>query len=74
MEMNNTMDEIKPITFKKEIEIIITVQAQKTLAGSKYSIDEFTKWALEDQKISMGGQNVMLFLDYKYDESKQKSK
>lgn len=59
---------IKPITFKKEIEIILTPQAQKTLLSSKYSIEEFTKWALEDQKISLGGQNVMLFLEHKYNE------
>jgi hypothetical protein len=66
------MAEIKPISFKKEIEIIITVQAQKALAGSKYSLEEFTKWALEDQKISMGGQNVMLFLEHKYNEEANK--
>ena len=54
------------IVFKKEVEIIITPQAQKILASSKYTIEEFKDWALKDQKISLGGNNVTLFLEQMY--------
>jgi len=59
-------DEIKQITFKKELEIVISVQALKILAGTKYSLEEFEKWALVDQKISLGGNNVSIFLEQMY--------
>ena len=59
-------DEIKQITFKKELEIVISVQALKILAGTKYSLEEFEKWALIDQKISLGGNNVSIFLEQMY--------
>ena len=59
-------DEIKQITFKKELEIVISVQALKILAGTKYSLEEFEKWALIDQKISLGGNNVSVFLEQMY--------
>lgn len=55
------------ITFRKEVEIVVTPQAQKILLASKYSVDDFTKWALEDQKISLGGNNVAIFLEKMHD-------
>jgi hypothetical protein len=56
----------KSIILKKEIEIAITPQAQMVIAGSKYSIEEFEKWALEDTKISLGGNNATVFLEKMY--------
>lgn len=54
------------IIFKKEVEVIITPQAQKIIASSKYSLEDFKKWALETQKISVGGHNATLFLEQMY--------
>ena len=54
------------IIMKKEVEIIITPQAQMIIASSKYNIDDFKKWALEDTKISLGGDNVTIFLEQMY--------
>ena len=54
------------ITMKKEVAIIITPQAQMVIASSKYSIDDFKQWALEDTKISLGGNNATLFLEKMY--------
>ena len=54
------------IIIKKEVEIVITPQAQKILASSKYTIDQFKDWALNDQKISLGGNNVAIFLEQMY--------
>ena len=59
------------ITFRKEVDVTISPQAQKVLAGTKYSIDDFKKWALEDQKISLGGHNAVLFLEAMYNDDKQ---
>jgi hypothetical protein len=55
------------IIFKKEVEIVITPQAQKIIATSKYSIEEFKNWSLQDQKISLGGNNATIFLEKMYD-------
>ena len=55
------------ITFKKEVEINITPQAQKIIAGSKYTIEQFKDWSLKDQKISLGGNNVTIFLEKMFD-------
>lgn len=54
------------IIIKKECEIIITPQAQMIIASSKYSIEDFTKWSLVDSKISLGGNNVVIFLEKMY--------
>ena len=51
------------IIIKKELEIIITPQAQKIIASSIYNIEQFKNWALKDQKISLGGNNATLFLE-----------
>jgi len=60
------MEEIKPKIFKKEVEIVISVQAQKILKSSIYSLEDFEEWSLKDQKISLGGHNVTLFLENMY--------
>ena len=54
------------IVMKKEVDIIITPQAQMVIASSKYTIEDFKKWALEDSKISLGGNNATLFLEKMY--------
>ena len=51
------------IIIKKQVEIIITPQAQMVIASSKYSIEEFEEWALEDTKVSLGGHNATVFLE-----------
>ena len=56
------------IIIKKEVEIIITPQAQMVIASSKYSIEDFKKWALEKSKISLGGNNATVFLEKMYKE------
>jgi len=55
------------IIFKKEVEIIVTPQAQKVIAGSKYALEQFEEWALKEQKISLGGHNATIFLEEMYD-------
>jgi len=60
------------VTYKTEVEVIISPQAQKALAGSKYTIKEFKDWALKDQKITLGGNNVIMFLENKYNEEARK--
>ena len=65
---------IQNIIFKKEVEIVITTQAQKIIAGSKYSIEQFEKWALQDQKISLGGNNATVFLEQMYDKDREVKK
>lgn len=54
------------LTFKKEVDVIITPQAQKVIASSKYSLEDFKEWALQEQKISLGGHNAVIFLEYCY--------
>lgn len=57
---------MKDIIIKKEVDIIITTQAQKIIDSSKYTIKEFQDWALEEQKISLGGNNASIFLEVMY--------
>jgi len=54
------------IVIKKEVDIVITPQAQMVIASSKYSIKDFEAWALQDQKISLGGNNATVFLEHMY--------
>lgn len=53
--------------FKKEVEITLTPQALKVLAGSKYSVEDYINWELNIKKITLGGHNVTLFLEKMYD-------
>ncbi len=62
---------IKPIVFKKEVDVIITPQAQKILKSSKYTLHEFKEWALNEQKISLGGNNVSIFLEIMYNKKQE---
>ncbi|MDX1278553.1 hypothetical protein [Oceanihabitans sediminis] len=57
---------MEALVFKKELEIVISPQALKVLEGTKYTVKDFKEWALKDQKISLGGSNVMLFLESMY--------
>ena len=54
---------MEELTFRKEVNVVISVQAQKVLEETKYTVEDFKKWALEEQKISLGGHNVVLFLE-----------
>ena len=56
------------IIIKKEFSVIITPQAQKVIASSKYTIEQFKVWAMRDQKISLGGNNATLFLEQMFNE------
>jgi len=53
----------KPKLIKKEVEVILSAQAQMVLAGTKYTEKQFIEWALVTNKISFGGTNVMIFLE-----------
>ena len=67
------MENIKNnIIIKKEVEVVITPQAQKVIASSKYTLDQFKEWALKDNKISLGGNNATIFLEYMYNKEVQK--
>ena len=54
------------IIFRKNVEFIISLQAQKVIASSKYSIEDFENWILKVQKVSLGGNDATLFLEYMY--------
>jgi hypothetical protein len=58
--------------FKQEVEIIITPQAQKVIASSKYSIEQFKEWALQERRISFGGHNATEFLEAMYNKNEVK--
>ena len=55
----------KPLLFKREVEVIVSVQAQAVLAHTGYTAEEFVDWALNSRKISFGGANVIEFLEKK---------
>ena len=60
------------IVIKKEVEVIVTPQAQKVIAMSKFSIEEFIDWALFTQKISFGGHNATVFLEQMYNKGEKR--
>ena len=51
--------------FKRDAEVIVTPQAQMVLNETKYDIEEFVEWAMKVNKISFGGHNVVMFIEYK---------
>jgi hypothetical protein len=65
MARSNTMSEepYKPLLFKRNVEVIVSPQAQKVLEHTGYTADEFVDWALNSRKISFGGANVIEFLE-----------
>lgn len=48
---------------KREVDVVVTTQAQKVLAATDYSVEEFVEWAISRNGFSLGGHNVMLFLE-----------
>lgn len=48
------------------LKVVISPQARKILKEAGKSEDEFIEWALQENKISLGGHNVMLWLEKKY--------
>jgi hypothetical protein len=55
------------IIVKREVEVIITPQALRILKEANKEVNEFVDWCLNDNKISFGGHNVMLYLEKKYE-------
>lgn len=47
--------------FKKEVEVLLSPQAQMCLASTPYSEEEFIDWATYN--ITYGGGNVIVFLE-----------
>ena len=56
-------DKLDPLNFKKEVEVIVSSQARKVLAHTKYTEEQFLEWALNAKRISFGGANVIEFLE-----------
>jgi len=65
------MEKVEPIIIKKEVDIIISVQAVKVISSSKYKIEEFIEWILKDQKIPIGGNNATIFLEHMYNKERR---
>ena len=57
----------EPIAVKREVEVIITPQALRILKEANKDVSEFVDWCLNDNKISFGGHNVMLYLEKQYE-------
>lgn len=51
-----------------QLKVVLSPQARKILKEAGKSEDEFIEWALIDNKISLGGHNVMLWLEKKYND------
>ncbi len=60
----------KDIIFRKETHIIITRQAQKVIASTKYTVEDLLEWALLNH-MSIGGHDATLFLEYMYNKQNQ---
>lgn len=58
----------KNIVIRKVVEIVISVQAQKVLASTNYSIEEFINWVSSSKsgKMGVGGTEATLFLETMY--------
>ena len=59
----NPMSKLEPLNFRKEVEIVVSAQAQKVLQHTGYTPEQFLDWALNSRKISYGGANVIEFLE-----------
>jgi len=55
----------EPIYVRREVAVIVSIQAQRVLSHTKYTPDEFVDWMLDKRRISFGGSNVIEFLEYK---------
>jgi len=62
-EGNSMSSKLEPLVFKREVEVIISPQAQKVLQHTDYSVTDFLEWALNTRRISFGGANVIEFLE-----------
>lgn len=51
------------LNIKREVNVCISAQAQRVLAHSGYSTDEFLEWCSSSRKFSFGGELAVLFLD-----------
>jgi hypothetical protein len=48
---------------EEKVNIEISSQARRILSQSTYSVDAFKKWYLKNKSFTLGGQNVMFFLE-----------
>lgn len=62
--------DIKSQKFSRTVDVTVTVQAQKILQETKYSVEDFLDWALKSNSISFGGHNVALFLEDMYNKNR----
>jgi len=60
---DNTMSEFENIFVKQEAEICVSPQAQLVLAKTNHTVEEFVDWYFNKKKISLGGGNVIHFLE-----------
>ena len=56
----------KPRIIEANLKVVISPQARKILREAGKSEDEFIEWSLNENKISLGGHNVMLWLEKKF--------
>jgi hypothetical protein len=55
----------RPIYVRREVAVAVSVQAQKVLSYTDFSVDDFVDWMLDKRRISFGGNNVVEFLEDK---------
>ena len=61
------MDDLnQPRIIERTLKVVLSPQARKIIKEAGKSEDEFIEWSLEVNKISLGGHNVMLWLEKKY--------
>ena len=66
---------MEALEYTEELVIQITSQALSVLSQSKYSLNDFKEWIRKEYKFSLGGHNVVIFLEEKSKlEQKQKEK
>lgn len=58
-------------TIKMNVEVNVTEQAKLILSNTEYSVNDFIEWSMIKNKISLGGHNVMLFLEVMAKEKKR---
>lgn len=56
-----TLDE--SIISEETVKVEVSSQARRILSQSTYSVDAFKKWYLKNKSFTLGGQNVMFFLE-----------
>jgi hypothetical protein len=55
------------VKVRRAVEIVVSAQALRILNLNNLSIEEFVDWSLNENKISFGGHNVMLWMESLYE-------